>query len=143
MRKLLAIFLVLIGTLCFSRESASQTIYKRTNVCRILNLGMANRGLDVQLDAGVLSDGMHGAILTDTKCPGKGVYIGAIPDDANPSVLELQKALWSDGAPGTTGRKVSGTFFGKLRINHTTHKISITLTRVENLVNARIDKSSQ
>jgi hypothetical protein len=143
MKKHLAVFLVLFGILFFCRESKSQTIYKRTNVCHILNLGMANRALHVQLDAGVLSDGMHGAILTDTKCPGRGVYIGVIPDDVDPSVLELQKALWSDGAPGTTGRRVGGTFFGKLRIDHTTHKISITITRVENLVNVRLDKSSQ
>jgi len=143
MKKLLSVFLVLIGTLYFCRESASQNTYKKTTVCHILSLGMANRPLNVQLDAGVLSDGMHGAILTDADCPGRGVYIGAVPDDADPSVLELQKALWSDGAPGTTGRKVSGTFFGKLRVDHATHKISITLTRVENLVNVRVDKNPQ
>jgi hypothetical protein len=141
MRKLV-VSLVLLGTLCFWRESAAQTIYKRTNVCRVLDLGKANRVLHVQLDAGVLSDGMHGAILTDTNCPDRGLYIGVIPDDADPSVLELQKSLWSDGAPGTTGRRVSGTFFGKLRLDHRTKKISITVTRIEHLVNVRTDGTS-
>jgi hypothetical protein len=139
MRKLPVVFLVLIGMLCSRRDGASQTIYKRTSVCHVLDLGTANRVLNVQLDAGVLSDGMHGAILTDTKCPGRGLYIGVIPDEADASVLELQKALWSDGAPGTTGRKVSGTFFGKLRLDHRTKKISLTVTRVEHLVNERTD----
>ncbi len=143
MNKLSVILLVLIGIGCFSRESESQTVYKKTNICHILDLGRANRALNVQLDAGVLSDGMHGAILTDMGCSGRGLYIGAILDDADPSVLELQKALWSDGAPGTTGRKVSGTFFGRLRIDHRTTKISITVTHVENLVNVRVDRNPQ
>lgn len=138
MRTNCAIFLVFAGAFCLPGMGTSQTLYKRTSVCRVLALGKANRALNVQLDAGVLSDGMHGAILTDTRCPGRGLYLGVIPDDADPSVLALQQALWSDGAPGTTGRRVSGTFCGKLNWDRRTRKLSIVVERVEHLVNDRI-----
>ncbi len=114
-----------------------QERFTKTSVCRVLKLGMVNRIREVEIDADVVSDGMHASILTDAKCPGRGLYLGVVSQDADPSVASFTKALWSDGAPGTTGRHVSGKFFGRLQLDHNTKKVSISLARVKDLLNVR------
>jgi hypothetical protein len=103
----------------------------------VLAAGKADRLLHVRIDADVLSDGKHGAILTDSGCSDRGLLLDVFPAGADPSVADFEKTLWSDGSPGTTGRKVSGTFFGKLKWDRSAKKLNIEVLRVENLRNIR------
>jgi hypothetical protein len=142
MKKCWRIALFLVAFMLASEGMWAQSHYKKTSVCEMLKVGKVNRVLNVELGADVVSDGMHGAILTDAKCPGKGLLLDVFPADVDPSVSEFEKTLWS-GAPGTTGRKVSGTFFGKLRLDHKNKKLSISVMRVENLLTVHTDEQPQ
>jgi hypothetical protein len=137
MKKQWRIALFLVALMLAAKGMWAQSAYKKMSVCQALKVSGTDRVSNVELEANVESDGMHGAILTDTKCPGRGLLLGVFPDDPDPSVTELEKTLWSDGSPGTTGRKVSGRFFGRLRRDRKTKKVSIVVRRVENLLNVR------
>jgi hypothetical protein len=82
---------------------------------------------------------MHYALLTDAECPGKGIFLDVSPSNADQSVTEFDRILWSDGPPGFGKRTLSGVFFGKLKIggelplNPGHKKISIALVKVEHL----------
>ena len=129
--------LLLVGLFLGGRSIEGQSIYKKTTVCKVLAAGKADRLLHVRIDADVLSDGKHGAILTDSGCSDRGLLLDVFPAGADPSVADFEKTLWSDGSPGTTGRKVSGTFFGKLKWDRSAKKLNIEVLRVENLRNIR------
>ena len=88
---------------------------------------------EISIDATVFADGMHGALLLDDKCPGLGLTLGVSLPNADSSVGDFDKALWSAGSPGTTGPKVTGTFIGRLRRDPTTRRIHYDLLSVKNL----------
>jgi hypothetical protein len=117
----------------------AQRAYTKTTVCRLLSLGAANLPKNVEIKANVMADHMHGALLTDPKCPGGGIFLDVSPSHADQSVTEFDHVLWSDGPPGFGDRTVSGVFFGELRIGGKLpltpghKKISIALLRVESL----------
>jgi len=117
----------------------AQRAYTKTTVCQVLSLGTAKRLRNVEIKANVMADHMHYALLTDPKCPGKGIFLDVSPSDAEESVTEFDHVLWSDGAPGFGNRTLSGIFFGELKIggelplNPGHKKISIALVKVEHL----------
>jgi hypothetical protein len=86
---------------------------------------------------------MHYALLTDAECPGKGIFLDVSPSNADQSVTEFDRILWSDGPPGFGKRTLRGIFFGKLKIggelplNPGHKKISIALIKVERLSDRR------
>lgn len=133
-RHLLVMILTTFGLL-LPRHLFAQQEYKTVSVCQALHLGVANRESNVEISANVVSDGRHGTILTDERCPGEGLLVDVLPSGADPSVAEFEKALWSAGSPGTTGRKVSGTFYGKLLLDRKTKDLSISIVRVKDLRN--------
>lgn len=116
----------------------AQGVYKKATVCGVLHGGKAYRGIHVQVDANVLSDGKHGAMLTDVKCPNRGLLLDASHTDADPSVDNLRQALWSDGSPGTTGRRVTGVFFGTLEWDRKSNELRFVVQRVDKLQNVRL-----
>jgi hypothetical protein len=71
-------------------------------------------------DATVFADGMHGAILLDDRCPDLGLTLGVTLPNADHSVTEFDKNLWSVGSAGTSGAKFTGTFVGRLMRDPTT-----------------------
>jgi hypothetical protein len=117
----------------------AETHYLKTNVCEVLQRGMANRVLDLEIAADAFSDGRHWSLLMDPKCPTKGLVLDSALPEADESVAEFESALRSQGSPGTTGRRVSGTFFGRLHLDRKTKRLSIALLRVENLQNVHVD----
>lgn len=133
---------LLIGFFLGWKGLEGQTIYKKTTVCKVLAAGKAYRLLHVRIEADVVSDGKHGAILTDSGCSDRGLLLDVFPVRADPSVADFEKTLWSDGSPGTTGRKVSGTFFGRLKWDRGGKKLNIEVLRVENLQNIRTSPKS-
>lgn len=128
---------MLIGLFLAYEGMEAQITYKKTTVCKVLAAGKADRLLHVQIDADVTSDGRHGAILTDPSCSERGLLLDVFPSDADPSVADFEKTLWSNGSPGTTGRKVSGTFWGRLTWDRSAKKLNIEIQRVENLQSIR------
>lgn len=142
MNKTLTVVIVaLLGMM--SAPLNAQRIFTKTTVCRVLSLGTANQLRYVEISANVMADHMHSALLIDPKCPGKGLFLGASPANADQSITEFDHVLWSDGPPGFGGRTVSGTFFGELKVggnlplNPGHKKLSIALIRVENLSDTR------
>jgi len=137
------LFLIFILVVSATDALRAQEYYEKTTICQVLSLETNSRVLNVEIKADVMADHMHGALLTDNKCPGKGIWLGVSPKNADPSVTDFDHVLWSDGPPGFGSRTLSGTFFGKLRIggplplNPKHKKISIALIRVENLLDAR------
>jgi hypothetical protein len=128
---------LLLAVVLLSKRMWAQNTYKKMSVCQALKVGRLDQMSKVEIEANVESDGMHGAMLIDKECPGRGLSLGAFADYPEPSVKEFEKTLWSDGSPGTTGRTVSGRFFGKLQRDHKTKEVSIVVQRVENLLNVR------
>jgi hypothetical protein len=88
---------------------------------------------NLSIDATVFADGMHGALLLDDKCPDLGLTLGVSLPNADSSVSDFDKALWSAGSPGTAGAKVTGTFIGRLRRDPRSRRIHYDLLSVENL----------
>jgi hypothetical protein len=108
--------------------------YAQRNLCSVLEAGPHNKEAYLAIEADVFADGMHIAMLTDPNCPGTGLRLGVpLPNADHDSLASLQSAIRSHGSPGTSGRRVHGTFFGKLRINGSTGKLSFALSSVENL----------
>lgn len=143
------LFLIFILVASATDALRAQGRYEKTTVCQVLSLETNNRVLNVEIKADVMADHMHGALLTDNKCPGKGVWLDVSPKNADPSVTDFDHVLWSDGPPGFGSRTLSGRFFGKLRIggplplNPKRKKISIALMRVENLSDVHPHEKSQ
>jgi hypothetical protein len=112
--------------------------YKKVTVCQVLHAGKTFKGRHVQFAANAVSDGKHGSMLTDVRCPNRGLLLDASQTDADPSVASLRQALWSDGSPGTTGRRVTGVFFGSLMWDREGRELRFVVQRVDNLQNVRI-----
>ena len=143
MNKTWSVLIVLLLSIVACPLNA-QHAYTKTTVCRVLSLGTANRTRNVEIKANVMADHMHSALLTDPKCPGKGIFLDVSPSNADQSVTEFDHVLWSDGPPGFGDRTVSGVFFGELKIggklplNPGHKKISIALIRVGNLSDSHL-----
>lgn len=90
--------------------------------------------LNVQIDGYVLPNLEHGSILADSQCPDRGLYLDASPDDADPSVSALYHSLSRNAGLGVAGKKLSGKFYGRLRLDRKSKKTSIVLMRVEDLL---------
>jgi hypothetical protein len=116
----------------------AEVSYKKATVCQVLHASKASKGHHVQIEANAVSDGRHGSMLTDVRCPNRGLLLDASQTDADPSVASLRQALWSDGSPGTTGRRVTGVFFGNLTWDRVGRELRFVVQRVDKLQNVRI-----
>ena len=132
--KMLKTCILLLVCLCSCRNLFAQKHYTRVSVCHVLKLGMSNRILNVQIDGYVLPNLEHGSILADSQCPDKGLYLEASPGDADSSVSAFYEALPRNAGLGIAGKKLSGKFSGRLRLNRKSKKISIVLMRVDDLL---------
>jgi hypothetical protein len=143
MRRILTAILVFLGLISTADALCAQIHYTKTTICRVLSRVGTNRALNVEIQADVEADHMHGALLIDKRCPGVGLWLDVLPKDADASVTGFDHVLWSDGPPGFGGRMLSGRFYGRLRIggplpmNPKRKKISIALVRVEDLSDTR------
>jgi hypothetical protein len=143
---LLMLFLMIsLGGAPYHLRGQDRSHYVQTTVCRVLSSKAGSRPLNVEIKADIMADHRHSALLIDKQCPGKGIWLDVVPSDADTSVAEFDRVLWSDGSPGYGERRLSAIFFGKLRIggplplNPKHKKISIALMRVENLSDSRHD----
>jgi hypothetical protein len=116
-----------------SLESQPAKHVREANVCLARTHYKQFRATDISIDATVLADGMHGAVLLDDRCPDLGLKLGVALPNADGSVGDFRKKLWSVGSPGTLGAKVTGTFIGRLRRDPMTRDIHYDLISVENL----------
>jgi hypothetical protein len=87
----------------------------------------------VSLAADVSADGMHGIILIDKDCPNEGLPLDFPARNADDTVAAFEKLILSSGTPGTGGRRVSGSFFGRLKLASPNGKIYYALQSVRDI----------
>jgi hypothetical protein len=118
----------------------AQPQYRSADVCSVLARPRHFRSSHIKIDAQVFSDGMHGTILIDGKCPKGGLPLDYPLPNAGKSVDDLDHVIRSAGAPGTTGRRVTGSFIGRLRVDRATGRISFALLSVSDLKSEEVPK---
>lgn len=139
-----ALRFILSLLICFamwstSCEGQSAPNPKRASVCAVRMHYKAYASIYVAIDAKVLADGMHGALLVDDSCPSLGITLGVSLPGAGADVAAFDKALWSSSSTGTVKSTVSGRFVGRLRRDRKTKRIHFDILSVKNLRDSVVD----
>jgi hypothetical protein len=111
-----------------------------TTVCVVLKHEVGYRSRSVEIRSEIEADGKHGAMLTDPRCPTRGIGLGVSPPDADESVTALEEMLRGQGGPGTSGRRVTGNFFGRLVRDGKTKHLRIEINKVTDLTSVNLDR---
>ena len=114
-------------------EGQSASNPQRASVCAVRMHYRTYASIYVAIDAKVLADGMHGALLVDDSCPSLGIALGVSLPGAGADVAAFDKALWSSSSTGTVKSTLSGSFVGRLRRDRKTKNIHLDLLSVKNL----------
>jgi hypothetical protein len=135
MKRITQIGLIFLLTIAWVGSSAQTgpVHFKETSVCTVLKHRLKFSGLFVTIRAGVLADGMHGIILIDGDCPDQGLPLDFPQPNADQSVSDFEKLISSSGTPGTAGRRVTGTFWGRLKRDASNGKIYYSLLSVHDV----------
>jgi len=110
-----SVVMTAIGVCPGQRSARVPREQKRSSVCDIVGTPERFEGKRIQVWASLLSDGRHSTLLTDPKCK-LGITI-LFPEDVSkdPDLMLLQRSLYSDRS-GTLNKKITGMFFGIIRI---------------------------
>lgn len=128
----LLLMLIAIGVYA---HAATPAHYKRMSVCEILSTPNKADGLDVAIDAELVSARPHGVVLVDRGCPGKGLRLDFSLTGSDKSVKYLEKAIRNGDltAKGRLSSEVSGRFSGKMELDPVTKRAVLLLRSVQNL----------
>jgi hypothetical protein len=107
----LAATFVSAGTFAGSDQSGPLAV----SVCDILRDPPHYQSQKLAVKAEVFADGMHGSMLTDSRCSGKGLILTQAKDEQEKTVQKLERYIF-EGYPGTgRGKTISGVFIGMLK----------------------------
>jgi hypothetical protein len=127
---LLPIILLMTANLNGITGSDGKAHYRAATVCAVLSNPNAYLQTYVGIDADVVTDGMHGTILTDKNCPNRGLLLDYPRHNADHSVADFETAITNRT---TMGKSVSGTFIGKVTWDKADKRINYSLLSVKNL----------
>ncbi len=107
----LAVTFIGANTFAVSNQSGPLAV----SVCAILRDSRQYQSQKLAVKAEVFADGMHGSMLTDSRCSGRGLILTEAKDEQEETVKKLQRYIF-EGYPGTgRGKTISGVFVGKLK----------------------------
>jgi hypothetical protein len=129
------LFVVLFTSSSFSTHAAVQEHYKRMSVCEVLAAPSKSYLQDVAIDADLVSARPHGVLLIDQQCPGKGLPLDFLSTGSDRSVRDLDKAIRNGelSSNGSLSLESAGRFCGKIRRDHATKRLVLSLHLVQNL----------
>jgi hypothetical protein len=118
-----------------STHAAVQEHYKRMSLCAILAAPSESYLQDVAIDADLVSARPHGVVLVDQQCPGEGLLLDFLSTDSDRSVRDLDKAIRNGelSSNGSLSLESAGRFCGKIRRDHATKRLVLSLHLVQNL----------
>ena len=112
-RMAMALTLVAVISSCGQRKDASPIA---VDLCTLVTRPEQFDGELVAVPASVLADGHHGAAIVDPKCPEKGAALWRGDESREqPSVHQLDEAIFRTGMAGTIHKDITGTFIGTFR----------------------------
>jgi hypothetical protein len=128
--------LVLMGlqvNYCAAQEGR-QSKPKAATVCKVLDRPARYRSEWLIINATVLSDGMHATLLKDGSCPKWGLPIAIDPSgNEDESIAKLRQYIMNTGKPGSSGKTITGAFYGRLLYHGSLKSIAFEIHSIQNL----------
>jgi len=126
---LFALAPIVIGDSAYSQARNTQPRYTPVSVCNISFHHERVNPKYISVDAEYADAFPHGLVLSDRRCPGKGIQIDFPDTGLDPSVALIKDHLWEI-------HHAKGTFRGMLKRDRGTNRLYLSLESVVNFQSA-------